>query len=74
MFKEREEWEFQQNATEQIKKERERLQQKQIQFEEMEKLKIRLEKRKEDAFIKLLDEMSPRLKNFGIKFPYSNEF
>lgn len=35
-------------------------------------LEVLLEK-KEEAFIRLLNEMSPRLKNFGIVFPYSNE-
>ncbi|MBN1349939.1 SIR2 family protein [candidate division KSB1 bacterium] len=29
--------------------------------------------KKEDDFIKLLYEMSPRLRNFGIMFPYENE-
>lgn len=63
LLKEREEWEFQHNITEQFKEETKRLQVKQVQIEEMENLKAKLENRKQDAF-KILDDAEDSLKIF----------
>ncbi|MFX0082927.1 MAG: hypothetical protein ACFE94_14340 [Candidatus Hodarchaeota archaeon] len=61
--KEKEEWEFQRNIADEFKKESGRLQTKQVQLEEMEKLKEKLELTKQDAF-KILDAAEELLKNF----------
>ncbi|MHA2008120.1 MAG: hypothetical protein ACXABO_20415 [Promethearchaeota archaeon] len=62
LLKEREEWEFQQVLATQMKDEKERLQFKQVQLEEMEKLKTVLEERKQEAF-KFLDKAETFLNN-----------
>lgn len=60
--KEREDWKFQQNIAKELRRETESLQTKQVQLEEMEKLKAKLEIRKQDAF-KILDNAENLLKN-----------
>ncbi|MFX1281445.1 MAG: hypothetical protein ACFFA3_19005 [Promethearchaeota archaeon] len=59
--KEREEWTFQQKIAEELRRETESLQTKQVQLEEIENLKARLESRKQDAF-KILDDAEELVK------------
>jgi tetratricopeptide (TPR) repeat protein len=61
MQKEREEWEYQQKIAENIKLEQERLKQKELKTFEMEQMRSRLEKRREQAF-KILEEGEKFLK------------
>ncbi|MFX1427103.1 MAG: hypothetical protein ACFFBE_11670 [Promethearchaeota archaeon] len=60
--KEREEWLFQQNIAEELRRKTETLQAKQVQLEEVEKLKAKLELRKQDAF-KILEEAEKFVKD-----------
>ncbi|MFX1375606.1 MAG: hypothetical protein ACFFA0_07325 [Promethearchaeota archaeon] len=61
ILKEREEWTIQNKLEEELKKETERLQLKQVQIEEMENLKAKLELRKQNAF-EILDDAEEFLK------------